>query len=175
MKLEILRTYVTLKANNHKIKPDIMSIGGFTISLDNINIAYDNFDFSGGWLKDCDNPTIEWTCRGGSDVYSINNKTIESSAYYQFDNFKKLPQITKIDEIYYDAYTKSEKYLNQSYSDTSTFAVEKSLECEFYPIGFSILVIDRDTNIEYEIEASDEVLKDYTNQMINEGLLTKAI
>lgn len=163
MKLEILRTYVTLKANNHNIKPVNMTVGGFSICLDDVDIDYDNFDFYGGWDdgysgpdENCENtPIIEWTCRGGADVYRINNELISNSEYYQFDNFKTLPRISAITEIYYEAFTN----------------LDEGIEYEFYPIEFAIKVIDRDTNKEYIIEASTEVLQAYINNQIDEGLL----
>ena len=162
MKLEIVRTYVDLKANNHNVKPTNMSIGGFTICLDGVEITYDNFDFYGGWADGYNKkreirPIIEWTCRGGADVYTVNGIDTKESEYHQFDNFKELPQITAITEIQYEAFTN----------------LDEGVEYEFYPTEFAILVIDRDTNKEYEIHASQEVLNNYKNQMINEGILTE--
>jgi hypothetical protein len=56
-----------------------------------VNIDYDNFDFYGGWDDgysgpddNCEfTPTIEWTCRGGADVYNVNDKMIDNPEYYQ--------------------------------------------------------------------------------------------
>ena len=165
MRLEILRTYVELTANNHNVKPHNMSVGGFTICLDGIEIVYDNFDFYGGWSDgyngpddSCEStPTIEWNCRGGADVYMVDGIDTKEPEYYQIDNFKTLPQITAITEIYYEAFTN----------------LDEGIEYEFYPSHFSILVIDRDTNTEYEIEADTPVIQAYVNQMIDEGLLTE--
>lgn len=167
MKLEILRTYVILEANNHNVKPTNMTIGGFSISLDDVDIEYDNFEFEGGWDDgyagpddNCEStPTIEWTCRGGSDVYRVNNELIKDSEEYQFDNFKHLPGISSIREIFYEAF-----------SNTS-----EGVEYEFYPTYFSIVVVDRDTDEEYEIVASNEVLQAYIEKMIDERELSKTI
>ena len=165
MKLEILRTYVTLKANNHNIKPKVMTVGGFSIALDNVFIDYDHNESYAGWTDgyhgpeiDCEaSPELEWCGRGGADVFYKNNKLVEDQEYHVFDEFDELPTITSITEVFYEAFTN----------------IDEGIEYEFYPYDFAILVIDRDTNKEYEIEASQEVLQAYINQMIDEGLLTE--
>ena len=167
MKLEILRTYVSLRANNHNIKPYNMTVGGFSIALDDVFIDYDHNESSAGWQDgycgpqtDCkETPELDWCGRGGADVFYINNKEVQNQEYYVFNNFEKLPTITSITEIFYEAFTN----------------IDEGIEYEFYPTEFEILVVDRDdNNKEYTLKASQEVLNAYVNQMIDEGLLKAA-
>ena len=160
MRLEILRTYVTLKANDHMVKPKNMTLGSFTITLDNTKITYDHDWSSSGWVNDdyvsCEsfiiNPEFEWCGRGGADIFYKNDIAIKDSEYHIFEDFNKLPTITSIDEVFYEAFTN----------------INEGVEFDFNLYVFSILVIDRDTNKEYEIEASDEVIQEYINKVLEE-------
>lgn len=157
MKLEILRTYITLEATDHRTKPKYMSVGGFSISLDNVNIIYDNYELSGDWsdgfLGPKENckiiPTIDCLCRGGAAVYYIGDEQIESPEHHTIDVFEELPQITSLDEIAYQAYTN----------------LEEGIEFEFHPTRFIIDVVDRETKESYRIKASPDVLKEYKNKL----------
>lgn len=152
MKLEILRTYVGLKAINHNIYPDVMSIGGFSIELNGKEITYDNFEFNGGWDNKKDYPYITWECRGGSEVFSYNNIEVNEEGFtFEMDT---IPEITDIGEIYYEAFNND--------------GFEEGIEHAFEVAEFAILVIDRDTNQEYEISASDKLIKEYNIMVAKE-------
>lgn len=150
MKLEILRTYVDLKAINHNIKPEFMSIGGFSIELNGKEISYDNFEFNGGWDNKKDYPYITWECRGGSEVYSYNNIELHEEDYL-IEDINTLPEITALYEVYYEAF-------NEVYNDGEYV---ENIPYPFEVADFVIVIIDRETNETYEISASNKVIKDY--------------
>lgn len=145
MKLEILRTYVDLisyDGNSHR--PNVMSIGGFEVALDNTKVSYDNFESYGGWDEEEKAACIEWICRGGSEVFKIDNEDIgEEGHIFEFD---KLPIITEILEIYYEAFDDIPGARTDYLFDLKNFAIE---------------FIDRENNKVYVVEASDEVIKKY--------------
>lgn len=156
MKLEILRTYVDLKAINHNIRPENMTIGGFSIELNGKEIVYDNFDFYGGWDEKKDYPYITWECCGGSEVFSFNGIEADQEDYL-IEGIDTLPEITALYEVYYEAFNDEN-------------CVE-GVEFPFEVVDFTIVVIDKDTNETHEISASKKVIKDY-NRMIEREIVT---
>lgn len=155
MKFDILETNVTLKAKNHMIKPTNMTIGGFTIFLDGIEVVYDHFESSGGWEYNIDKngeeiPICEWISYKGTDIFSENGETVDIPEEYSLKRLREVPEISKIGEIHYEAFTN----------------IDEGVEYEFYPTHFELELYDVESRISYTIEASKEVLNEYINNKL---------
>ena len=150
MKLEIIRTFINLKSKGHNTVPTNMSVGGFNISLDNKEIQYDNpmICMYSGQSFDNNSIIIECEGRDGNDTFYFDNKEIDKSDYVM--EFDKIPEITNLIEIYYEAEDKSRK--------------ELLFDIDYY----SIIIKVHDTGEYLEIIASNDLIQKY-NRAVEKG------